>query len=73
MVGVKGYCPSADMQAEGGSTGTQKGNPMDAGMVTAICTGAAVIIAAASPVVIEVLRQRRSPEDGEKTQPPSER
>jgi hypothetical protein len=31
---------------------------MDAGMVTAICTGVAAIIAVASPVVIELLRQR---------------
>jgi hypothetical protein len=31
---------------------------MDAGMVMAICVGVAAIIRAATPVVIEVLRQR---------------
>jgi hypothetical protein len=42
---------------------------MDAGMVTAICTGVAAIIAAATPVVIELLRQRskRRSEKGQNT------
>jgi hypothetical protein len=48
---------------------------MDAGMVTAICTGVAAIIAAASPVVIELLRQRskRWAEKAQRNPPVDER
>jgi hypothetical protein len=43
---------------------------MDAGMVTAICTGVAAIIAAATPVVIELLRERskQRSKEGQNTQ-----
>jgi hypothetical protein len=48
---------------------------MDVGMVTAICTGVAAIIAAASPVVIELLRQRskRWAEKAQRNPPGDER